>query len=276
MSCPSEKGETPTVMANLTKTESCPRARACIWVFAISFFACLLLPVSARAQGGPPMITDDTETVPRGHWEINLGFTVERGFDGRLFQLPLMDVNYGLGERLQLKVEIPWLVLHQNGQRGINGLGNTNIGVRYRFRDEKENHPVALSIYPQFEFNNPTSSRRRGLVDRGPEFLMPLQWQTQVGKFGVNGDVGYRFKRGPDELFTGVVIGREFKASIELLAEIHVEGERLHLSESEFVYNLGSRIKLAEHANLLLSAGKSIRRNHDPRFIGYAGLQINF
>jgi hypothetical protein len=229
-----------------------------------------------KAQGGPPMITDDTETVPTRHWEINLGFTIERGADGRLFRLPIYDVNYGLGKRLQLKVEIPYLLSHQNGQKGIHGLGNTNIGVRYRFRDEKENHPIALSIYPQFEFNNPTSSVRKGLVDRGPEFLMPLQWQTAVGKFGINGDIGYRFKRGPDEMIYGVVVGREFKEAYEILAEIHGEGPRSKLSDSEVVYNFGSRVKLTEHTNLLVSAGKSIRRHRDPRFIGYLGLQINF
>jgi hypothetical protein len=229
------------------------------------------------AQGGPPMITDDTETIPTKHWEINTAFTVERGSDGRLFGTPLLDINYGLGERMQLKVEIPWLVLHRNGQPGTQGLGNTNIGVRYRFRDEKENHPLALSIYPAIEFNNPTSSVRKGLVDKGPEFLMPLQLQTKIGKFGVNGDVGYRFKRGPDEMIYGVVVGREFsKGAFELLGEIHGEGPRARLGDSEVVYNLGSRVTLTKHAVLLLSAGKSIRRNFDPRFIGYAGIQVNF
>lgn len=44
------------------------------------------------------MITDDTETVPKGRWEINTAFTIERGFDGRLFGTPLLDINYGLSE----------------------------------------------------------------------------------------------------------------------------------------------------------------------------------
>ncbi len=230
----------------------------------------------AHAQGGPPMITDDTETVPKGHWEINTAFTFDRGADGRLFGSPLLDINYGLGKRLQLKIEIPWLVLHRNGQSGVNGIGNTNIGVRYRFRDEKEHHRVALSIYPAFEFNNPGPSLRRGIVDKGPEFLMPLQWQTQVGKFGINGDVGYRFKRGPDEMIYGFVVGREFKERVELLGEIHGSGPRSGLLESEILYNLGSRVKFSEHITLLLSAGKSVRRNFDPRFIGYTGIQVNF
>lgn len=133
-----------------------------------------------------------------------------------------------------------------------------------------------MSIYPQIAFNNPTSSRRRGLVDKGPEFLMPMQWQTMAGKFAIGGDVGYRFKRGPDELIYGVIVGRQLNDSIELMGEIHGTGPRDKLSESEVIYNLGSRVRLTEHANFIFSAGKSIRSNFDPRFIGYAGVQINF
>jgi hypothetical protein len=248
--------------------------------YAFGFFVGSLLILvsfsSVSGQGGPPMITDDTETVPKGHWEINTAFTIERGFDGRMFGTPLLDINYGTSRNTQLKVEIPWLILHQNGKRSVSGLGNTNIGVRWRFRDEDEKHRVAMSIYPQIEFNNGNSSVRRGLVDKGPEFLMPLQWQTMIHKFALGGDVGYRFKRGADELIYGVILGKELRGAVEVMGEIHGTGPRRHLGDSEVVYNLGSRIKLHEHANLIFSAGKSLRRHFDPRFIGYAGVQINF
>lgn len=231
---------------------------------------------TALAQGGPPMITDDTETVPKGHWEINTAVTIERGSYERLFATPLLDINYGLSEHAQLKVEIPWLVLHSKGQRGIQGLGNTNFGLRWRFRDEKKGQRIAMSIYPQIAFNNPTSSVRRGLVEKGPEFLMPMQWQTKVGKFRVGGDVGYRFKRGPDEMIYGVIVGRQLNDSFELMGEIHGTGPRARLGDSEVVYNLGSRVTLVKYITLLLSGGRSIRRNFDPRFIGYGGIRVEF
>jgi hypothetical protein len=247
------------------------------WITFVVLLTCLAaLSTSLQAQGGPPMITDDTETIPKGHFEINTAFTVERGEDGRLIETPLVDFNYGLSRNMQLKVEIPWLVLHNNGQPALHGLGNTNIGVRWRFRDEKEHQRVALSIYPALEFNNPTSSVRRGLVDKGPEFLLPLEWQTEVGKFGLNGDVGYRFKRGADEVIYGVVLGRELGNSLELLGEIHGEGPRESLGDSEVVYNLGTRVRLTSHVTFLFSAGKSFRRHHDPLFINYTGFQITF
>lgn len=232
--------------------------------------------VMVSAQGGPPMITDDTGTVPEGHWEINTAFTFERTADGRMLGIPLLDINYGLSKNTQIKVEIPWLKFSAPGQKSNSGPGNTNIGVRWRFRDADARHRVALSIYPQIEFNTSNSSVRRGLVDRGPEFLMPLQWQTQVGKYGVNGDVGYRFKRGKDEIIYGIVVGRQFKNKFELLAEFHGTSAVSRLTAGENVYNIGSRLKLSDHATLIASAGSSVFRNHDPRFIGYAGMQFSF
>src|SRR5213592_3822156 len=120
----------------------------------------LLALVACFAQGGPPMITDDTGTVDKGHFEINTAFTMEFGADGRLWGTPLIDFNYGTSKNTQIKVEIPYYVLHPNGQPGVQGLGNTNIGVRWRFRDGEEKGKLALSMYPQIEFNTPGSSAR--------------------------------------------------------------------------------------------------------------------
>ena len=240
----------------------------------ISF--CTAAGGAEMAQGGPPMITDDTETVPTGHWEINAAYTIERTFDARLFGIPLLDINYGTSKNTQLRVEIPWLMLKPNGQPAIAGLGNTNIGVRWRFRDEDEKHRIAISTYPAIEFNNPTSSVRRGLVAEGPEFLLPFQFQTTVGKFAVGADFGYRFKRGPGEVIYGFIVGTELSGTVEVMGEFHGTGPAASLRDSEVVFNFGSRIKMSDHANFIFSIGKSIRGNSDPRFIGYFGVQANF
>lgn len=230
----------------------------------------------AFSQGGPPMITDDTGTVEKHHFEINTAFTMEAGADGRLWATPLIDFNYGTSRNTQLKIEMPYFVLHNNGQPGVHGFGNMNIGVRWRFRDGDEKGRLAISLYPQIEFNTPGSAARRlGIVDRGSEFLMPLQWEMHWGKTGVNGDVGYRFKRGDDEMIYGVLVGREFKR-FDLLAEVHGSGARRHLNDSEVVFNFGTRIPLNKHATWIMSAGRSIQPGKNPGFLGYAGVQWTF
>src|SRR5438105_2551565 len=81
-----------------------------------------LTPRFVSAQGGPPLITDDPGTPGSGHWEINLALTTEQTRRERLFALPLVDINYGLGERIQLKCETPWLL--RQGSGTLSGLGS--------------------------------------------------------------------------------------------------------------------------------------------------------
>src|SRR6476620_2976935 len=82
-------------------------------------FGTFMAPAFVRdafAQGGPPMITDDTETVPKHHFEINTALTMERGRDGTVYSVPDVDFNYGLNKRMQLRIETPWVLIHNNGK----------------------------------------------------------------------------------------------------------------------------------------------------------------
>lgn len=63
--------------------------------------------LGAWAQGGPPFITDDPATPGAGNWEINVGWTGMHRAAGGEYELPNLDMNYGWGDRLQLKYELP-------------------------------------------------------------------------------------------------------------------------------------------------------------------------
>lgn len=92
---------------------------------------------AAHAQGGPPLLTDDPATPGNGHQEINVGFTLDRNPATTLLEAPRLDVNYGLGDHIQLKYEIPWLVLDRGRERTRSGLANSPFGVKWRFADEE-------------------------------------------------------------------------------------------------------------------------------------------
>ena len=65
----------------------------------------------ARAQGGPPLITDDPDTPGPGYWEINVATIFERHSHSHTLELPRVDANYGVGRRIQLKLEMPWSII---------------------------------------------------------------------------------------------------------------------------------------------------------------------
>src|SRR5476649_1445246 len=100
----------------------------------------------AHAVAGPPLVTDDPGTPGANNWEINTAFTAELSPSEHRLELPLLDLNYGLGDRIQLKYELPY-VLTNTEER--NGFDRSDAGVKWRFQD-KEPGGVALSTYPQY------------------------------------------------------------------------------------------------------------------------------
>jgi hypothetical protein len=62
---------------------------------------------SARAQGGPPLRTDDPGTPGPGRWEVNTAVTLEHVRGETSLDPPLADVKYLVGNRIQFKSELP-------------------------------------------------------------------------------------------------------------------------------------------------------------------------
>ena len=68
------------------------------------------------AQGGPPLLTDDPGTPGNRNWEINIASTQFFSPRENEIETPLLDINYGLGDRIQLKYEVPVLVDRDEGE----------------------------------------------------------------------------------------------------------------------------------------------------------------
>ena len=105
------------------------------------------------AQGGPPFRTDDPDTPGNRHWEINLGFIGDRNPGTGAFQLPDFDINYGLGDRIQLKYELP-IALEETRPAAASiavpavtgsalaGVGESLLGVKWRYFEHRHGDPI--------------------------------------------------------------------------------------------------------------------------------------
>jgi hypothetical protein len=118
----------------------------------------LAAPAILHAQGGPPFRTDDPETPGNKHWEINFGWIGDRNPGAGAYQVPDFDFNYGLGDRIQLKYEIPIAIEETRQQPAtpgvpavpgqvIGGLGESLLGIKWRFY---EHHPGDPAIHNRF------------------------------------------------------------------------------------------------------------------------------
>jgi hypothetical protein len=124
----------------------------------IAFAVLALAAAGARAQGGPPFRTDDPETPGNKHWEINFGWIGDRNPAAGAYQVPDFDFNYGLGDRIQLKYEIPIAIEETQPQPAtrdtpaqpgqvIGGLGESLLGIKWRFY---EHHPGDPAFHDRF------------------------------------------------------------------------------------------------------------------------------
>ena len=240
---------------------------------------CLLLFVanSADGQGGPPMITDDPGTPGNGKWEIETAFTFQRTPERKTFEGPVLDFNYGWGERIQLKYEVGWDFVDnkRDPDRGRHsGTGNSLAGFKYRFLDE-DRHGFALSLYPQIEFNTPPGVSRRGVVESGTNVFLPVEVSKTFGPIQVAGEMGYELiQHGRDQWMYGVVAEYPLTKKIELLGEFRGNLDQ-DFRRNDLILNFGTRISLTEKIGFIFSAGRSVRSSHDsPTALVYAGLRF--
>ncbi len=239
------------------------------------YLLCLVLAAATvcAAQGGPPLLTDDPGTPGNENFEINVGFIAERYPAQTIYNAPQLDINYGVGSRIQIKYQTPLVIQHTDAGPTQSGWGNSLVGVKWRFLDS-EKHEFFISTYPQLEFNNPTDSVERGLANRGPNFLLPFEVAKKVGPVDLDFEAGHWFSRDNPQWITGLAAGHQATKRIELLAEIY------HVSAGHpdrmTIFDLGGRIKLRNPVLLIFSAGRSFRgaSSGEPQFIGYVGLQF--
>ena len=98
--------------------------------------ALLLAPLffasCTRAQGGPPFYTNDPGTPGPFDWEINVAYTPFFHSNQSVSHTPDVDINFGIGDHVQLTYENAWLRVQNPGMPVKFGLGQSNPGVKWR------------------------------------------------------------------------------------------------------------------------------------------------
>jgi hypothetical protein len=249
---------------------------------------------AAQAQGGPPFITDDPGTPGNRHWEINFGWIADHNPGAAYYQLPDIDMNYGWGDRIQLKYELPLAAATDQNNTTRAGLGESLLGVKWRYFEHHtagepktdENMTFSLGTYPQASINNPTGAVRRGIVENGPQYYLPVEFTAKLGPIGFDGEVGRWFgnKLTPSRWGRGLIAGHEFNERTELYTEIYdlQDANRIVAvpKQRELTLDVGGRQTLdhSGHLRLLFMGGRGIqavtRQNSEPNWIAYVGIQI--
>jgi hypothetical protein len=237
-------------------------------------FVLLVLSQAIFAQGGPPLVTDDPGTPGNKHWEINVAYTQTKFNYGTVYELPHIDLNYGYGNNVQLKLEGP-LTIFNGDRENYASLGYTDWGVKWRFEEETKSRP-ALSTYPQIIFVGNQGLARLGVIDPGTTFLLPGEALKTFGHLILDVEAGLLFRQ-----FTGTEFDMGICGEYDVIKDLALLGEVHDLTSTAFVqdeliWNLGFKYDFTEHQSLICSAGRGFGPSgpDNPTFATYMGIQF--
>lgn len=144
----------------------------------------------------------------------------------------------------------------------------------------------AIGTYPQLSLDNPTSAVRRGIVEPGPQFLLPVVANGRVGPIQLDTEAGYWFSNhnAPNSWILGVLASHDFSERTQLALEFYHEQDTNSVGsfpkQQQTTFDLGGRQTLNKSGSILLlfMGGRGLvgvtRANGQPDWIAYVGFQL--
>ncbi len=240
----------------------------------VLFGLAAVLSLAALARAGPPFFTDDPEPVDFRHWE----FYAASAQTGTRFDLsgtaPHFEVNYGIAPGAMAHfIAGTSFGLPRHGRLRY-GLGDMEVGLKYRFLDETKGRPM-IGTFPHVEI--PTGSASRGLGHGYVQAFLPIWLQKSWGPWTTYGGGGYWINPGPgnkDYWWFGWEVQRDLSKSVTLGGEVFAGTSSAVGEPGPAAFNLGAMIALSESSQLLISAGRDF---HGPKtFYGYIAYYLTF
>jgi hypothetical protein len=215
--------------------------------------------MAATSIAGPPYVTDDPEPVEYQNWEFYVASMHSKLGGDWSGTAPHFEVNYGALPDLQLHLIAPLAYDSPPDGAGHYGLGDVELGVKYRFLHETNGWPQ-IGIFPLLEV--PAGSARDNLGNGHSQAFLPLWIQKSWGSWTAYGGGGYGINSfsGHDNWgFVGAVLQKQVWTNVAIGIEVFHQT----MSETDFpftgtMFNVGTAIDLTEHHHLLFSAGRSI------------------
>ncbi len=217
-----------------------------------------LFILAAFLLAGPPFFTDDPEPVDFRHWEFYLASAqIKNGHDDS-GTAPHFEINYGIAPNAMLHIIAAAGYDRPKGGPFRYGLGDTEIGLKFRFVAETEGRPQ-IGTFPQIEV--PTGASGRGLGSGRVQVFLPLWIQKSWGPWTSYGGGGYRINPGPGNSnywWFGWEAQREISKAVTLGAELFTNTRTAAGGSAATGFNLGAIVSLGGISSALVSIGRDI------------------
>ena len=228
---------------------------SCKYAPVLACFFLVLFAESGFAQSSPPLLSNDPGTPGPGNWEINIFTAFERSDANEEWQIPQFDINFGVGERTQLTVSIPFVISHESGMTVRRAFDGMEMGAKYRFMDSPGTTGPNFSLFPKvyFFFED----------EKDVELSLPVQWHQEWEHFGLTAEFGHIWVNGKSEGWEGGVGAALLLDPVDLLLEWNTGVREAPFDLRDPMVNIGFTWEWSESVSLLGSFGKSLQRHED-------------
>jgi hypothetical protein len=239
--------------------------------------ACASLLSTRQVIAGPPFMTDDPEPVPYQHHELYIASQQVTTKDGRSGSLPQLEYNYGAAPDLQLHIILPYSFNSPTSASPRQGIGDIELGAKYRFMQESESHPM-VGVFPLLVTQ--TGDSTKGLGNGATQVFLPVWLQKRWGDWQSYGGGGYWINNATNtknHWFFGWQLQKDISDHLTLGGEIYHSTEQVAEGGDSSGYNFGGFYNFDEHNHLLFSAGQSFTDiNNANQSTSYMGYQLTW
>jgi hypothetical protein len=238
------------------------------------WFALFPLLLAARpVLAGPPFLTDDPEPVEYHHNEFYISSQLTKTADGTSGTLPHIEYNYGAAPNLMIHILIPFAFNDPNDGPWESGLGDIELGVKYRFLQETARLPMA-GIFPLVI--TPTGDDDKGLGNGSAQVFLPLWLQKRWGDWQTYGGGGYWINNAEgakNHWFFGWQLQKDLSEHLTLGGELFYSTEETSGEGDSAGFNVGGYYNFNDHNHLLFSIGRGLKNvgatNEFSSYLGY-------
>jgi len=227
-------------------------------IFKTCFCLIFLLALTPLAFAGPPFLTDDPEPVDYQHSELYIATMQTRTASGTAGSAAHVEYNYGAAPDLQLHIIAPYEFDSPESGPAHEGLGDIELGVKYRFIQETDSMPM-IGIFPLLEV--PSGDADKGLGNGKTQVFLPVWIQKKWDDWQSYGGGGYWINDAAgakNHWFYGWQLQKDMSSWLTLGGEVFYSTRPMVSQGSSSGFNLGGNINFDEHNHLLFSAGKGL------------------
>lgn len=240
---------------------------------------CVASAVATPAFAGPPFVNNGAATLDPMHFEINISTQYTKVNGAGAAAIPSVEVNYGITDKLRIVIQTQIELVHVDGVGTNIGLGDTQMGVKYRFVDaDVGGWRPGVAFAPVLLV--PSGSEQRGLGSGHVQVFLPIWLSKEFNEWTVFGGSGYNINPGPNRLnwwFTGLGVTRDLSTEWTVGAEIFHTTPTVRGNKDSTAFNVGAIYNISDVHHIMASIGRNLTNARENNELSvYLGYQATF